>query len=44
MEIKQTGSRAHGKGSAQYFTGLVRIDPFFGTAEPARVRAGNNLI
>lgn len=37
MEINRNGSQASAKGSADYFTGTVRIDqPFQGT-EPARV-------
>ena len=41
MEIKGTGSRSHGKGPAEYFTGHVRIDPLFEAPEPARVRAAS---
>jgi quercetin dioxygenase-like cupin family protein len=38
MEIKRNGSQPSTKGSAEYFTGTVRLDqPFLG-AEPARVR------
>jgi len=36
MEITRNGSRASGKGPAEYFTGTVRIDPLFGPPEPAR--------
>lgn len=37
MEIKRSGSQPSGQGSAEYFTGTVRIDaPFKGSA-PARV-------
>jgi len=37
MEIKRNGSQPSGKGPADYFTGVVRIDsPFQGTA-PAKV-------
>ena len=36
MEIKRSGSQASGKGQAEYFTGTVRIDPLFQTAEPGR--------
>jgi quercetin dioxygenase-like cupin family protein len=36
MEIKRSGSRPSGKGSAEYFTGAVRIDPLFEPPEPAR--------
>jgi quercetin dioxygenase-like cupin family protein len=34
MEMKRSGSS---KGSAEYFTGTVRIDPLFKTDPPARV-------
>jgi hypothetical protein len=34
MEIKRCGSRPSGKGSAEYFTGLVRIDPLFDASNP----------
>lgn len=37
MEIKRSGSQPSTKGSANYFTGAVRIDPLFDRAEPARV-------
>jgi len=37
MEIKRVGSQPSGKGSAEYFTGTVRIDPLFEAADPARV-------
>jgi quercetin dioxygenase-like cupin family protein len=37
MEIKRAGSQPSGKGSAEWFTGVVRIDPLFGPPEPARV-------
>jgi quercetin dioxygenase-like cupin family protein len=36
MEIKRVGSQASNKGSADYFTGTVRIDPLFQPTEPAR--------
>jgi quercetin dioxygenase-like cupin family protein len=38
MEIKRSAARPSGKGSADYFTGPVRIDPLFEAPEPARVR------
>ena len=41
MEIKRNGSRPSAKGSADYFTGVVRIDPLFEAPEPARVRGGS---
>jgi quercetin dioxygenase-like cupin family protein len=37
MEIKRVGSQPSGKGSSDYFTGVVRIDPIFGAPEPARM-------
>jgi quercetin dioxygenase-like cupin family protein len=41
MEIKRVGSQNSVKGSADWFTGTVRIDPLFEAAEPARVRSAN---
>lgn len=41
MEIKRSGSQASTKGSAEYFTGTVRIDPLFQAAEPGRVRGAS---
>jgi len=41
MEIKRSGSQASTKGSADYFTGTVRIDPLFQAPEPARVRGAS---
>ena len=37
MEIKRSGSQPSGKGPAEWFTGVVRIDPLFAPPEPARV-------
>jgi quercetin dioxygenase-like cupin family protein len=37
MEIKRNGSHASGKGSAEWFTGTVRIDSPFQADAPARV-------
>ena len=37
MEIHRIGSQPSGKGSVDYFTGTVRIDPLFAPPEPARV-------
>ena len=42
MDIKRSGSQASTKGSAEYFTGSVRIDPLFGPPEPARA-TGNHV-
>jgi hypothetical protein len=36
MEIKRSGSQPSGTGSADYFTGTVRVDPLFNPPEPAR--------
>jgi quercetin dioxygenase-like cupin family protein len=41
MDIKRGGSQASTEGSADYFTGTVRIDPLFQAAEPARVRGAS---
>lgn len=37
MNIKRCGSEPSGKGPAEYFTGVVRVDPLFQTDPPARV-------
>jgi quercetin dioxygenase-like cupin family protein len=37
MEIKRSGSQPSDKGSAEYFTGNVRIDPMFNAPDPAHV-------
>jgi len=37
MEIKRSGSQPSAKGSADYFTGTVRIDAQFAGEDPARV-------
>jgi quercetin dioxygenase-like cupin family protein len=37
MEIKRAGSQPSGKGPADYFTGVVRIDPLHSAPDPARV-------
>ena len=41
MEIKRSGSQPSGKGSAENFTGTVRIDPLFDAPSPARVLGAN---
>ena len=41
MEIKRNGSQPSGKGPADYFTGMVRIDPLFEAPEPALVRGAS---
>jgi quercetin dioxygenase-like cupin family protein len=40
MDIKRVGSSPSTKGQAEYFTGVVRIDPLFPAIAPARA-AGN---
>ena len=42
MEIKRAGSQPSSKGSADWFTGTVRIDPLFPANTPARA-AGNSV-
>src|SRR5664279_446730 len=37
MEIKRAGTQPSSKGSADYFTGTVRVDPLFTAPDPARV-------
>ncbi len=37
MEIKRAGSQLSAKGSSQWFTGTVRVDPLFEAPDPARV-------
>ena len=41
MEIKRSGSQASRKGAAEWFTGAVRVDPWFQAPEPARVSGGH---
>lgn len=36
MEIKPSGSQPSGKGAAENFTGIVRVDPLFQPNAPAR--------
>jgi quercetin dioxygenase-like cupin family protein len=36
MDIKRSGSQPSTQGSAEYFTGMVRIDPLFQANHPAR--------
>jgi len=36
MDIKRSGSQSSTKGSGEYFTGSVRIDPLFQANDPAR--------
>ena len=44
MEIKRGGSQPSGKGTSEYFTGTVRIDPLFEANDPARARWRQRLI
>jgi quercetin dioxygenase-like cupin family protein len=37
MEIKRAGSQSSGKGPAEYFTGMVRVDPLHTAPDPARM-------
>ena len=41
MEIKRIGTQESRKGPADWFTGMVRIDPLFQAPEPARVQGAN---
>jgi quercetin dioxygenase-like cupin family protein len=41
MDVKRSGSQPSRKGSAEYFTGTVRVDPLFEAVEPARVAAAS---
>ena len=41
MDIERSGSQPSGIGSAEYFTGTVRIDPLFEAPNPARVFGAN---
>jgi quercetin dioxygenase-like cupin family protein len=42
MDIKRSGSQASTRGSADYFTGTVRIDPLFKASGQARA-VGNSV-
>ena len=39
MELQRSGAQPSGKGAAEWFTGVVRLDPLFGASEPSRVAA-----
>jgi quercetin dioxygenase-like cupin family protein len=39
IQIKRAGSQPSGKGSSDWFTGTVRLDPLFQPNEPARAAA-----
>ena len=43
MEIKKSGSQPSSKGSADWFTGTVRVDPLFQANAPARA-SGSSVI
>ena len=36
MDIRRVGCQPSGKGSAEWFTGTVRVDPLFTVHDPAR--------
>lgn len=38
--IQRSGSQPSTKGPAEYFTGSVRVDPLFASADPARATGG----
>ena len=41
MQITRAGSQPSSKGSPDYFTGTVRIDPLFPVRDPSRVSAAS---
>ena len=41
MEIRRSDSQASSKGPAEWFTGVVSIDPLFEASGPARVRCAS---
>ncbi|MBI5169104.1 MAG: cupin domain-containing protein [Candidatus Eisenbacteria bacterium] len=41
MDLKRNGTQLSGKGTADYFTGAVRIDPLLQAKEPSRVNAAS---
>jgi len=41
IEVRRCGSQPSTRGSDDYFTGYVRIDPLFEAPEPARVRVSS---
>lgn len=41
MDIQRNGSRPSAKGSSEWFTGTVRVDPLFDAQEPARVNGAS---
>lgn len=41
MDIKRVGTQASARGPAEWFTGVVRIDPLFQAPEPASVQGAS---
>jgi quercetin dioxygenase-like cupin family protein len=41
MDITRAGTQPSGRGSADWFTGTVRIDPLFTAPDPARSRGAS---
>jgi quercetin dioxygenase-like cupin family protein len=41
MDIKRNGTRPSAKGPADWFTGIVRIEPLFEAPDPARGRGAS---
>jgi quercetin dioxygenase-like cupin family protein len=41
MDIQRSGSQPSGKGSTEYFTGTVRVDPLFQARDTARALGGS---
>lgn len=41
MEFKRNGTQQSAKGSAENFTGNVRVDPLFESPDPARTRGAS---
>lgn len=41
MYIKRNGSQPSGKGSVEWFTGTVRVDPLFTSVEPGRANGAS---
>ena len=44
MEIQRSGSQPSGKGPADWFTGMVRIDAQFKGGEPARISGATGTV
>ena len=41
MDIKRSGSQPSSKGSEEWFTGTVRVNPLFESPDPARARGAS---